>query len=321
MTNATRRFSARVKTGLTADKGGFLSPRAINVRNSRFLRNSGIKRWWLGNNPVATAWHNALSSTFPRGEAFFIDALRQFRDGAPPELAAQIRAFIAQEAHHSREHLVFNRHVEAAGYDLSAIDERLATFIAKTRVKSDMVNLIVTAVLEHMTAIIARDLLGKPHLYADADAQVIALWRWHAVEEIEHKAVAYDTFLHATRRWSGWRRWRVRCILAILVTRNFLEHRWRDTLELLAQDGITGWKARASLLRYLLQKPGILRRILPDWLEFLKPGFHPLDRDDSHMLAAYEASEPFAAETIPAEAETESPTGMVLTDIDTLGPA
>ncbi|WP_274617168.1 metal-dependent hydrolase [Novosphingobium terrae] len=311
MTTATHRFFARVKTGLTADKGGFASPYAINVRNHRFLRNSEIKRWWLGNNPVATAWHNALSATFPRGEAFFIDSLKVFREGASPELAIEIRNFIAQEAHHSREHLHFNRHIEASGFDLSAIDARLALFIAKTRVKSDLVNLIVTAVLEHLTTIIAREVLGETPVYRDADAQVLALWRWHAVEEIEHKAVAYDTFLHATRRWSAWRRWRVRCIIAILVTRTFVAHRWRDTLELLAQDGITGWRARGSLLAYLVLKPGVLRRILPDWLSFLKPGYHPAKRDDSRLLAAYEAGAALQGEhPALAGAETEAPASV-----------
>lgn len=226
-----------------------------------------------------------LSTTFPRGEAFFIDSLRAHRDGTPPRLAEDIRAFIAQEANHSREHLLFNRHVEEAGYDLSIIDARLADFIAHTRVKSELVNLIVTTVLEHLTTIIARDLLGSPHLYAHADSDVVALWRWHATEEIEHKAVAFDTFLHTTRRWSRLRRWRVRCILAVLVTRTFVAHRWRDTLDLLAQDGITGWRARRMLLIYLLGRPGMLRRILPGWLGFFRPGFHPAHHDDSRLLA------------------------------------
>ena len=30
-------------------------------------------------------------------------------------------------------------------------------------------------------------------------AEAAELWRWHAAEEIEHKGVAYDTWLHATR--------------------------------------------------------------------------------------------------------------------------
>lgn len=285
MTNATHRISARLEAQATTDKGKLHSLRAISVRDLRFLRHSEINRWWLGNNPVATAWHNVLSSTFPRGEAFFIDSLRHHREGTPPSLDTLIRDFIAQEANHSREHLLFNRHVERAGYDLSAIDARLAEFIARTRAKSELVNLIVTTVLEHLTTIIARDLLSSPHLYAGADAEVMALWRWHAVEEIEHRAVAFDTFMHVTRGWNRFRRWRVRCLLAIMVTRTFVAHRWRDTLELLEQDGIVGWRARMALLTYLLMRPGMLTRIIPGWLAFFRPGFHPSRHDDAALLA------------------------------------
>ncbi|WP_174549192.1 metal-dependent hydrolase, partial [Novosphingobium rosa] len=110
-------------------------------------------------------------------------------------------------------------------------------------------------------------------------------------------------------RWSAWRRWRVRCIIAILVTRTFVAHRWRDTLELLEQDGITGWRARGSLLAYLVLKPGVLRRILRDWLGFLKPGYHPAKRDDSRLLAAYEGSASLQEDNPAlAETETEAPT-------------
>ena len=57
------------------------------------------------------------------------------------------------------------------------------------------------------------------------------------IEEIEHKGVAYDTFLHATRDWSRLRRYRLKSVMMLLVTFNFLRNRWADTLELLAQDG------------------------------------------------------------------------------------
>jgi len=111
------------------------------------------------------------------------------------------------------------------------------------------------------------------------------LWHWHAVEEIEHKGVAYDTFLHATRDWSGWQRWKLRALAMLNVTWNFWRNRWRDSLALLAQDGITGWKARWGLFSYLVFKPGIARRIFPAWLAWFKPGFHPWDLDDRALIA------------------------------------
>ena len=95
---------------------------AITVRDARFGRGEAQARWWLNGDPVATAWFNALSATFPRGETLFIDAVKAFREGAPPQLAAEIGAFIRQEANHTREHLAFNRAAEAAGYDMRKID-------------------------------------------------------------------------------------------------------------------------------------------------------------------------------------------------------
>ena len=96
-----------------------------------------------------------------------------------------------------------------------------------------------------------------------------------------------------------WRRWLLRGAMMELVTRKFLAHRFSDALDLLAQDGITGWRARARLLHYLLVRPGVLRRLLPAWLAYFRPGFHPWDRDDRALIAAAERE--LAARPHPAE--------------------
>ena len=79
-----------------------------------------------------------------------------------------------------------------------------------TKGRPPIIDLASTMALEHYTAMIAHQLLADPAHLADADPQVAALWRWHAIEEIEHKGVAYDTYLHATRDWSRWKRWRLK---------------------------------------------------------------------------------------------------------------
>jgi predicted metal-dependent hydrolase len=258
--------------------------RAITVRDRRFAR-AGKARWWLNGDPIATAWHNALSATFPRGEAFFIESVKAFRDGVPPRLAAEIRAFVAQEVNHSREHLAFNRAASDAGYDLAEIDRSAAEWIALVQRRPAVVNLAATMALEHFTAMMAHQFLSRPEYFAGADADSAAMWRWHSVEEIEHKAVAYDTWLHATRGWSRWRRWKLKSLLMVLVTRNFVRHRIRDALLLLEQDGLTGWRVRLRLLAYLFGRPGMLRRIVPAWLGYFLPGFHPWNRDDHALIA------------------------------------
>ena len=90
---------------------------AITPRDLRFGRGRAMKRWWLNDDPFATAFYNALSVTFPKGEAFFVDSVRAFRDGAAPKLAGEIQAFIKQEVLHTREHVAFNRHVTDAFRD------------------------------------------------------------------------------------------------------------------------------------------------------------------------------------------------------------
>jgi predicted metal-dependent hydrolase len=258
---------------------------AITIRDRRFGREKAPRRWWLGGNPVATAWHNALSATFPRGETFFIESVRAHRDGAAPRLAEEIRAFITQEVNHTREHLAFNKAVAAQGYDLSRIDAHVAEMLDMAKARPAIVNLAATMALEHYTAMLAPLLLSDPKLLAGADADLGELWRWHAVEEIEHKGVAYDTYLHATREWSRFRRWKLKAIMMLVITRHFVAHRIRDTLDLLAQDGIGGIAAKWRVGMYLFGRPGVLRRLIPAWIAYFLPGFHPWNHDDRALIA------------------------------------
>ena len=91
----------------------------ITPRDRKFERGELSARLWHGGSVEATAIYNALSTTFPVGEAFFVESVRAFRDGTPPKLAQEIKGFTTQEAIHSREHAAFNRRASDAGYDLS----------------------------------------------------------------------------------------------------------------------------------------------------------------------------------------------------------
>jgi predicted metal-dependent hydrolase len=272
---------------------------AIIVRDRRFGRDSTQQRWWAGGDPVATAWFNALSATFPRGEALFIDSVKAFRDGVPPRLEAEIRAFVRQEINHTREHLAFNRAAEAAGYDMRAIDARVEQLIADVYARPKIAWLAVTMALEHFTAMFAHEFLTHPEHFTGSDSEQAGLWRWHAVEELEHKGVAYDTWLHATRDWSRWKRWKVKSLLMLVITRSFVVNRFNDASELLDQDGIAGWRAKAGLVWYLVGKPGALRRVFPAWCAYFLPGFHPWNQDDRPLIRKYDSE--YAAAVMSAE--------------------
>jgi uncharacterized protein len=263
---------------------------SITPRDRRFGRRSATPRLWHGGRVEATAIYNALSTTFPKGEAFFVESVRAFRDGTPPRLADEIKAFTTQEAIHSREHDAFNRRAIDAGYDLSKLEAQVEKRLAVTRSKPPIVSLGATMALEHFTAILAHQLLANPAHLAGAEQEAADLWRWHAVEEIEHKGVAYDTWLHATRHWTRWKRWKVKAKVMLYITRNFVVDRTAGALELMRQDGVTGVRAWALLLSYLWVHPGVFRKIAGAWGRFFLPGFHPWNEDDRDLLRAYEAS-------------------------------
>ena len=263
---------------------------SITPRDRRFGREQATPRLWHGGRVEATAIYNALSTTFPVGEAFFVDSVRKFREGAPAKLAEQIKAFTTQEAIHSREHDAFNRRAADAGYDLSKLEAQVDYRLGVTRSKPPIVSLAATMALEHFTAILAHQLLADPRHLAGGEKETADLWRWHACEEIEHKGVAYDTWLHATRHWPRDKRWKVKAKVMLFVTRNFVVDRTAGALELMRQDGVTGLRAWSLLLWYLWVRPGMFRKIAGAWFKFFLPGFHPWNEDDRHLLRAYDAS-------------------------------
>ncbi|MEP3224959.1 MAG: metal-dependent hydrolase [Parasphingorhabdus sp.] len=276
----------------------------ITPRDRRFGREDALEagRWWLGEDPIATAFYNSLSLTFPRGEAFFIESVKAFRDVTPEKLQQEIRAFVKQEILHTREHVALNRRVAEAGYDTGKIDKRVAESLALTKDRPAITNLAATMILEHFTAIMAQQFIANPKHFKNADAETASLWRWHALEEIEHKGVAYDTWLYATRDWSRWQRWKVKTLMMLIITRNFWTNRYKDSLDLLAQDGFTGFSTKAKLLKFLLFSPGVARKVIIPWVKFFLPGFHPWNEDDRHLInmadSAFAAARP--DETQPA---------------------
>ena len=263
---------------------------SITPRDRRFGRSAVAPRLWHGGRVEATAIYNALSTTFPKGEAFFVESVRAFRDGAPQKLAEEIRAFTTQEAIHSREHDAFNKRAADSGYDLSRLEARVEKRLAVTRMRPPVVSLAATMALEHFTAILAYQLLADPQHLRGADREAADLWRWHALEEIEHKGVAYDTWLNATRHWPRWKRWKVKARVMLYVTRNFLVDRTAGALELMRQDEVTGFRAWLLLLGYLWVKPGMFRKIAGAWFRYFLPGFHPWNQDDRALLEGDHAS-------------------------------
>ena len=246
-----------------------------------------IPRHWFGGSALATHMVNGLNLLFPDGERHFVKSVRYFRKAIDddPMLAHEVAGFYAQEGSHAREHQRFFTILEEQGYEL---DEFLGEFRHSLRVLQrilpESVQLAGTAAAEHFTAIMANHALESRFL-DDADPKVRHLLLWHATEEIEHKAVAYDVLQRVEPSYL------VR-VLGMAVASLFLAYWWqRGTRLFLRQDGLGGRELRAERkrLRALRQDDtNVVRDVfLRGIAEYVRPGFHPWQRDDLHLAEAY----------------------------------
>jgi predicted metal-dependent hydrolase len=237
----------------------------------------------MAGDPVMSHMLAVLSSLFPEGEDFFVKTVRDRRDRiTDPELRKQVAGFIGQEAIHGREHRAFNERLAAMGYPTRLID-RLTRYglAALGRVAPEDHQLAVTAALEHYTATIAEVLLGNPDARATfGEGEVLNLLSWHAIEESEHKSVAFDVF----QRVSGDHR--VRVGVMNLTTAGFLGAVVLGTALSLSLDPST-WRhpvRTARSARRLGTSPWLSRAVRRRIRDYNRRGFHPDDHDATALL-------------------------------------
>jgi uncharacterized protein len=261
----------------------------ITPRDLKIDRAANNGRWWHGGDPIATAYFNALSASFPQGETFFIETVRRYRDQMNGVLLEQIDAFIKQEALHTREHVAFNKLLKSAGYDTSTMDAETRRRIDKARSRDPLVQLAITVALEHFTAIMAHALLTESKPMPGAPDEVLRLWQWHAIEEIEHKAVAFDTFMAVTKHLKPRQRWKLRNYTMALITLQFWHSNFQRMADFFRQDKMNSVVTWLKVIHYLAVKPGMLRRTFLPYLSYYRPTFHPWNHDDRKLIAAIES--------------------------------
>lgn len=271
---------------MTPRSGDVLDEGPIPRRRVAFAFDAATApRDFYAGDPVLSSLMAALSLLFPEGERFFVESVVHFEDRIDdPDLARTIRDFAAQEGMHSKAHVAFNALVEAQGHRVVAELERGVRRLLRRgrRVHSPEGRLAVTCALEHFTAILAEQLLGDERHRAALDAAVRDLWLWHALEETEHKAVAFDVYRRVDGSWS--RRARV----MLLTTVMFVGFASYCHARLLAERGLLGdVRGLVRATSYLWIRPGLFRKLVPAYLDYFRPGFHPHDRDSSALVAAW----------------------------------
>ncbi|MFT3727549.1 MAG: metal-dependent hydrolase [Terricaulis sp.] len=267
------------------------TPADVNIppRDLHFDVDAVKKGHWLGGDPVGTAVFNALSLTFPEGERVFIDAVRHYRGEVSGKLADDVKGFIAQEAIHSREHHTLNQLIDGKKYPVAEIEAAMKERVAFARSRGPMPMLISTIALEHFTAMMADAHARHRNLFENVEPGIERLWRWHAVEETEHKAVAFDVFMRVTRDWSPWRRYFRRCLAMALITFFFTRNITDYAARLLTADGYTYKDAVKAVRRYVWRTPGLFSRNAKTYFAWYRPGFHPWDEDNRALVAEWKS--------------------------------
>nr|WP_245399734.1 metal-dependent hydrolase [Atopomonas sediminilitoris] len=245
-----------------------------------------LPRYWHGGSAFKSHFFNAMSVLFPKGERFFIDSVRHYRERADgTALAEQIRGFIGQEAHHSNEHIKYNERLQNLGYDIAGLERALGRrigFAQKHLPKRRQ--LAATVGVEHLTAIMADALLTHPQWMDKVDPTMRQLWHWHALEETEHKAVAFDLY----RLIGGGET--MRRLVMIEVTLFFTYDVTKGLLHMLKKDGLLfNWATWKEGWRFLWGREGILKPIIRPYLDYYRRGFHPWDHDNRTLMQQYQA--------------------------------
>ena len=246
---------------------------AFPVRRLRIDLSAGFGRLWAGGDPYRTHHLNALSMSFPVGEQFFIDSVKKgvslLSTADQESWASKIDGFVGQEATHRFLHAQFNTQLEKQG--LVNHWHRWALWRIQRGAHIHPVNHVaITAALEHFTAVLATAVLEHPSWLDDAEPDLALMWRWHAVEESEHKAVAFD--LYRAIGGGEIRRilWFIHVGFVFLIEANL------QTMINLWRSG-HWWRPRTWVcaLRFVFGMQGLLWATVLPLLRYLRPSFHP----------------------------------------------
>jgi len=253
----------------------------ITPRNPKLSWQDQRDRYWFGDCPLKSNWMNALSTTFPSAEKFFIETVRYYQDKiTDPALAEQVKGFIGQEAAHGKEHMRFNRILTDYGYPLEQMEQRVQGLFDWVRKNPDPeIKLALTCALEHFTTILCTEVLKTPVFNEPMRGDHKRLWCWHCLEEIEHKSVAFDVYqaiggsyrkrivemLHAS--FILWP-----LLLSIMFT---YQHHDRRLFSL------RDWWV---LLSWGLIWPGLITRMVPHYFAYFRRDYHPTRMHDQGLI-------------------------------------
>ena len=263
-----------------------------------------VPEYWASESAGITHFMTALSALFPDGEKLFIDSVRAVRYHPAIKdneaLQKEISAFIGQEAMHTQEHVGFNASAQKYGHDVAKHERETGRLIQGARkwfaravkpfgMTQEMVDLTATTALEHFTATIASELLRNPHIQElMTDPTMSYMWYWHAVEENEHKAVAFDVYQGVFG--TGVKAYALRSSALVIAMALIFAAQSSFVIRLLKNDGKLNLKELGTIYKYAYSpSKGIIAGMTREMLAYFRPNFHPNDLDTVELLETWKA--------------------------------
>ena len=245
------------------------------VRSNLDFKLADVPRYWFAGDPFLTRMFDALSLTFPDGERYFIQSVRLFRDQIQdPDLKQRVADFIRQEAQHGIAHDKMNQIMKDQGMPVDQFIQRLnKVFKFELKYRSPQYNIAMTAAAEHLTALMAETFYGEKDTLQDAHPYVRALFAWHAIEEMEHRDVAFDVMQQVGNVPEVTRK--MALVLTTGLMFGFTLYRANVMLKCDGFNRTQRLKMNVRGLQWLFGKQGKLRKMQSQYRDWFKPDFHP----------------------------------------------
>ncbi|WP_435118699.1 metal-dependent hydrolase [Amycolatopsis thermoflava] len=275
---------------------------AIAARDVHFSWDD-VPLHYIPGEPMATHLINVMHLVLPEGEramsAALAEALPLIDD---PRLSEEVTGFVGQEAVHASSHEGARGHLAKLGLPVEPVARKMDWLV--DRVLGDhglsgkakhawlCERLGLFAAMEHYTAVVGEWLLGADHLErAGMHPVMLDLIRWHGAEEVEHRNVAFDAFMHVD---GGYVR-RVRTALIASFTLAVLfagTGRYLYNADPTQDKGGPWWRELISATRRgVTPKLSIFLTEIP---KYLRPGFHPSQMGSMDEAVRYLAQSPAA---------------------------
>ena len=240
-----------------------------------------LRRHWHGSDPFKTHFFNAFSIMLPGGEQFFIDSIKLgIQQQNSDHLTHQAEMFIRQEANHRKMHIAYNQTLARLGYRVEALEQQVENWLViGYRRHSIKTRLAYVTVNEHFTSIFSHALLTHPSWLKGADSHYAKLWRWHAREELEHHAIAYDIY-----RANGGGYFRRVLMMLIMTPVLFYEVTYNLFSFLRTDRKLLNLWLHVKGFCFLWIYPGIITRTIPAYLRFYLPWFKPDSKRYSKVI-------------------------------------